>query len=854
MAAKRLISLAFSLAAISCGDNAPNKGVVSDRGLFSRPDNSQCLATRFQQPAAIKLKRILPEQDFDRPLGLVTIPGNDDVLYVLQQDGVIWRLAREVNGYSTSKFVDLGDFYNIAYLPHECFECGLLGMAFHPDFADSGYVYVSFTEGGEHDPPVHSHVKRFRSDDGGLTLARVSDDPTSLVNDTIYHIEQPDLTHNGGHLAFGPDGYLYVGFGDGGLRAQRRFNHSQDTSNPLGTLLRLTDDGDPAPGNEVDGGLPEIYAYGLRNPWKWSFDHDTGDLWLGDAGQAHTEEVNIIVNGGNYGWMCYEGRERFTSCGGDDGPFIDPIIDYGHTEGQAVIGGYVYRGSGLPELQGTYIYGDFGSGVVWGLTPQDDDYQHTRLLASGKSISAFGEDNSGELYVIDHAGGGLYQIVPTDKDDLEPLPAQLSATGCVNPEDPTRPAEGLIPYTVNEPFWSDNAEKERFIALPNDAQIDVKDDGDFELPVGTVLVENFRLSGRVIETRLLLRQPHVEWSGYSYQWNEQQTEATLLTGTASAPIGDQVWHYPSRAECTQCHTAAAGDSLGLEARQLNTDFTYPSTGLTANQLDTFEALGLFTAPLDNHVRAMTMPNSRDASAPLDDRARSYLHSNCAGCHRSDGITQSTMDLRFNASFMNLCNKPPLSGSLGLGVMHLMTPGEPEKSIIWHRLDSDSEHRMPPIASNLVDRESADLIYEWIESLDACETVLGPVGATYTIRNRVTGDYIHAQDGIAQAGGIQRDSKAAQWRIEAFERPSIFRIRSHDNPEHFLHTEQLPVRSGTIEEGWWSAQWKIVPEGEYVTIRNRHSADPYLYMKNGELQLGTKDTADLTIHWEVEQVD
>jgi glucose/arabinose dehydrogenase len=340
----------------------------------------------------INLSPVFPELDFSRPILMLQKPAGDD-WYVLEQSGPIYRI--DARTQERSLLLNLNQFYDIS----SCNECGLLGMAFHPEFAKNGLIYLSFTEGSEN--ALISYVARFRSADGGLSFAFKAGVPERK---NILQLAQPYSNHNGGHIAFGPDGFLYFGLGDGGSGNDPR-NHGQDAATLLGSMLRLRDDGSAAPGNKVSIGRPEIYAWGLRNPWRWSFDRKTGELWAGDVGQNLYEEVDIIRNGLNYGWRCYEGFHRTENACGETGPLEPPVAEYGREEGVSITGGYVYRGAALPDLEGVYIFGDYGSGRIWGLYPKKDgDYERVLLLASGLNISSFAEDHAGELYVIDHGG------------------------------------------------------------------------------------------------------------------------------------------------------------------------------------------------------------------------------------------------------------------------------------------------------------------------------------------------------------------------------------------------------------------------------------------------------------------
>ncbi|KPV50879.1 glucose dehydrogenase, partial [Kouleothrix aurantiaca] len=288
-------------------------------------------------------------------------------------------------------------------------EQGLLGLAFHPKYSENGIFFVYYT-----------------ASNGDNTLARykVSSspdvaDPNSGV--VMFRQEDPAPNHNGGMLAFGPDGYLCVGLGDGG-GAGDTYGNAQNRNTLLGKLLRLdVDKGDayaiPADNPWPNGGdaRPEIWAYGLRNPWRFSFDRDTGDLYIGDVGQNQYEEIDMQPAGAkggiNYGWNTREAMHCFrsNSCASDG--LVDPVAEYSHDEGCSVTGGYVYRGAAVPGLAGTYLYGDYCSGTIWGLRRDAaGQWQQSKLLSSGANLSSFAEDQDGELYLID-LSGKLYRVV-----------------------------------------------------------------------------------------------------------------------------------------------------------------------------------------------------------------------------------------------------------------------------------------------------------------------------------------------------------------------------------------------------------------------------------------------------------
>jgi uncharacterized repeat protein (TIGR03806 family) len=701
-------------------------------GLDTRPSNTTCLA--WDRPSAddtISLTRFAPNLSFSSPIAMLQAPNDSSRWFVVEKAGVV-RTFPVTNPAASSVFIDIN-----ARVDDEG-EQGLLGMAFHPDFPQDPRVFLSYsnTSSGR-----VSRISSFRAINNATQLDENSEQIVLTVDQP-----QSESNHKGGNIAFGPDRLLYIGFGDGGGGGDQHgtIGNGQRLTTLLGKMLRIDVGTDPnatsytiPAGNpfvnetvhcpaagRASGNCPEIFAWGFRNPWRWSFDRLNGDLWVADVGQNIWEEVDVVTTGGNYGWRCREGAHDFNTSGCSGSGLIDPVAEYDHSQGASITGGYVYRGTQNTNLVGRYLFGDFGSGRMWAWIPESapQPREPTPVLDTGLNISSFGQANDGELYVVNY-GGTLHHIEFTTGAISNPAPAQLSQTGCVVAANPQQPASGLIPYTINAPFWSDGASKERWIALPDSQTITVRSDGDWDFPNRSVLMKNFRVGTQLIETRLLMRHPDGTWGGFTYEWNAQQTDATLVEGGADRDIGNgQTWRFPSEAQCLECHTNAANRALGLETSQLNRTFAYTQTGRTANELATLSHIGVLSPPIADSSAQPVMPDPADTSAPLGNRARAYLHTNCSQCHRPNGPTSSTMDLRYTTALntTNACNATPQFGDLGIGAnARLIAPGSSANSVLVNRANRRDSNGMPPLASNQVDAAGVALLTQWIDGLTGC---------------------------------------------------------------------------------------------------------------------------------------
>lgn len=690
----------------------------------------------------VGIERVFTKLRFDRPVQITHDHANEDRLYVVEQSGVIRAfsitdhsepdLAKQTEQQKIATswvFMDISDRISRAGN-----EEGLIGLAFHPDFKTNGEFFVHYSSKVK---DMHGIVARFKTKVEG---DRVVGDPAS--EEVLLEQKQPYRNHNGGSIEFGPEGFLYITLGDGGS-ANDPHNNGQNLSTWLGTILRIDinkkDEGlqyaipDDNPFVEKENARPEIFAFGLRNVWRFSFDRKTGELWAADVGQNRFEEIDIIKKAGNYGWNRMEADSVFNETTElAFGEHESPIAIYARHWGWSVTGGFVYRGKEFPNLQGRYFYGDYVSGNLWQITrDQEGQFKNELVRRTGRSISSFGEDFNGEVY-LSSFDGYIYRIVPSSQPEnmFANWPNKLSETDLYTSTKDQVISDKLIPYEVNAPFWSDNAEKSRYLVIPEGKKVQFKEAGSWELPVGTTIVKNFKgqhlRDMRMLETRLIKRTES-GWEAATYVWNQEGTDADLV------PSGKQFelyqpnaamrrwdvnsWHAPSSSECASCHVDAGGYVLAFNTMQLNREFS--DTG--KNQIVDWNERGILELPegfeLEN---ATAFVSPYDMEQPIDQRARAYLDVNCAMCHQPNGPGNANIDLRFSTALKDtgVINQPPAQGNLQMRDVRLIATGQPEKSVLLHRINTLGVGRMPNVGSNQIDKEAVKLLYEWIENMDS----------------------------------------------------------------------------------------------------------------------------------------
>lgn len=690
-------------------------------GLICSNANAQdSAAVETMPPKGVGLEIAFPKLRFERPVFLTH--AGDQRIFVVEQEGVIRVFDNSEEASSCSIFLDISDRVSRAGN-----EEGLLGLAFHPNFLTNGEFYVHYSSSKK---DMHGIVSRFRVDQHNWTAGN----PDS--EEVILEIKQPFRNHNGGSVVFGPDKHLYLSLGDGG-KANDPLGSGQDLNSLLGKILRIDVDkkdgelpyGIPKDNPFIDreDARPEIYALGLRNVWRFSFDRKTGDLWAGDVGQNLFDEVSLITKGGNYGWNRWEADAPFdesTKMATDT--HIPPVTNYGRQWGLSITGGNVYRGKKYPQLAGAYFYGDYVTGNLWQLTKKEDgEYDNKLVRRTGRSIASFGEDREGEVYLMSF-DGRIYRIVPTAEPEnfLADWPKKISETEIFSDLRKKTVSEKYAPYDVNAPFWSDGASKRRFIRLPEGTSMNFHDTEAWSVPIGTEIVKNFRAPNpkRMLETRVIKRTD-TGWEAATYVWNRRNTEAILypegrqfehfVQAKDTKKWAIEIWHGPSSSECASCHTDASGYVLGLRTAQLN------DVDGEENQIKKFIRRGwLSDVPADfSPVTAVRFCNPHDKSGDLNDRARVLLDVNCAMCHRPNGPGNANIDLRFATSDeqTKIFDTAPAQGDLGIVGGKIIAKKDPDKSLLLERMKTLSAGRMPTIGSNAVDHQAIELIRKWIES-------------------------------------------------------------------------------------------------------------------------------------------
>ena len=726
-----------------------------------------------EPPLPYQAQRVFPNLNFEQPTVLTNAPGTDR-LFVVEQQGRIYSISADNSRQEADLFLDVHNLVErlnktLASDDQVLFGAAY-GLTFHPDFATNRKCYVCYTvRYRQSKRGVHPHGTRVVE-----VKADGHDPPQALIDSEVEIISWLVGGHNGGCLKFGHDGMLYISTGDGGeaFPPDGR-NTGQDISDLLGAVLRIDIDHPQAeraysipPDNpfvKLDGARGEIWAHGMRNPWKMSFDRQTGKLWVGDVGWELWELVYQVNPGDNFGWSLFEGsqpvhseRERGPT------PIVPPAVEIPHTEGASITGGFVYRGQRLPELKGHYIFGDWETRRFWGFSVDGEKLGERReLVEPSVRIVGFAERNDGELLLLDYDSGSIHELVRNNVADTQAdFPRKLSDTGLFQDVAGHQPADGVVPFSIHAAQWSDHASAERWLGLPGDTSIALqirpvnvagsmfKRTMDF--PLDAVLMKTLSLefvhgepaSKRKVETQILHFNGY-DWRGYSYRWNSEQTDAELVEATgattsfeiddSTAPGGHrrQSWNFPSRMECIRCHNPWAEFSLAFNVAQLNK--VNKQTG--QNQLELLQRMGVFrdaeqnlnpedpfavaepAPPLDERPQLV---DPFDETVDLAQRARAYLHVNCAHCHRFNGGGSARIYLPFDTPIYKTeaVGTRPTQGTFGIHDAMIIAPTDPYRSVLYFRMAKSGPGHMPHLGSQYVDERGLSLIHDWIHLLPA----------------------------------------------------------------------------------------------------------------------------------------
>lgn len=655
-------------------------------------------------------KPFVPEQVFARialndALEMAVVPGARRFAAV-ENNGKIWTFADTPDAAAKDLLIDLKSGhpeFSHAY-----------GIAFHPKWRENGLVFITYVNGDK--IADGSKLSRFK-------LAQHEPPVLDPKSETVL-LTWMSGGHNGASIQFGPDGMLYCSTGDAEAPSPPdSLKTGQDLSDLLSSILRIdVDHGENGrayaipkdnPFLTTPDARPEIYAFGFRNPWKISFDKK-GRLWCGDVGWELWEMIHLVPKGGNHGWSAMEASQPIMPETKGPGDIIPPVAAHPHTEAASITGGHVYHGSRFPELRDAYIYGDYETGKIWALW--HDGGQVTRreeIADTPHKIVTFGLGGDGEIYWMSWEKDTRVYRLGRNPAVGKPgrFPRKLSETGLFSDTAKQAPAAGVLPFEIAEPMWQDGASASRFVALPDGERIKTTTSGNptkpnftVAWPADAVLARTITLRQKRVETQMLHFDGET-WNGYSYRWNDAGTDAQL-TGADGAEftIDKQPWRIHGRAECARCHNNWSGFALGFQPDQL--------TSIGGRQAEI--ASELFDGPFFERLKNRLV-SSHDEKTPLEDRARSWLHVNCAHCHRRHG--GGSVRLMVNADLPTaetmMVNEKPVRGELALADARVISPGHPQQSVLLARIARSGSGHMPMIGSREVDPHGFKLLWDWI---------------------------------------------------------------------------------------------------------------------------------------------
>lgn len=671
-------------------------------------------------PKPFHIQRVYPRLQFNNPVELRVMTGDDRML-MMQVDGKMFVFDDDQNCEQAELILDLGK---------DLTRMRAFGFGLHPRFEQNRELFV-----------VYSYDTQNVPDGARLSRFRVPREPPFQID---RESEEVLLTwtsggHNGSTVHFDSEGLLYFSAGDGARPfPPDEFDVGQDLTDLRATICRIdvdqTSDGlpyripDDNPFVDHPDARAEIWAYGFRNPWRFTIDRPSGRLLCGDVGWEMWESVFDVKRGGNYGWSIFEGPGALR---GDikqgPTPIEKPLSAYTHSLGQSITGGIVYRGSDLPELDGTYLYGDYVSGLLWGLRQNGSEVVSNPIIAqTGIPIITFAHGGKGEALIVSY-NGEIYQLVRNPLAGRPSrFPKKLSETGLFDSVADLAPAPGVYQYELAAVSHHPDASKQFHIAIPDDQTITVgKQKRQWKYPVGTVFARTFSRDAQhrpdsqpvKIETQLL-HFDGLSWQPYSYLWDPSQQDATLLPAEGDQyaldllGFGDETWPVHSRAQCRSCHTNQAGGAVGFSLENLSD-----------RAIDRFAELGLINRKALPGWKLRKMVTPTDETADLNARARSYLAANCAHCHRRGGGGSVALDLEYSHTndAINAIETAPMQGGFEIDDAKVIASGKPLQSVMLYRMATGGLGRMPKLAHHEPDPKGILLIHDWIRSMQTDQT-------------------------------------------------------------------------------------------------------------------------------------
>lgn len=695
-----------------------------------------------ETPNPLKIIPAFPNLKFDEPMH-VRWTASLQRYVVCELRGKIWSFPADENVANADLMIDLKKELKSFDPQRSTGVQDVYSIALDPNFESNHFIYVCMVFSSKLGRPLEDGTRVSRFKVVGETV------PHIVLDSELPIIEWLGGGHNGCDLLFDQSGCLLISTGDATEPSPPdRLKTGQDISDLLASILRIDVREATAqqpykipkdnPFQHVANARKEVWAFGFRNPWRMSFDRMSGALIVGDVGWEKWEMIHRVERGSNHGWSVREGRELVQ---GDVplGPaeIVPPWIELSHAEAASITGGFVYRGSQLPEFVGHYLFGDWVNGRVWGV-PLDKSRSEQEVASSSLRIIAFEPDATGEPLVVNHLSGTtLFRLVRNDGYDHElqesqRFPRRLSETGLFEDVKQQKVSDGVLRFSINQPMWQDGATADHYLGLPSDGSVKVYESPQplehmamftsrLHYPAGTVLAKTIRWNGTCIETQLL-HFDGVRWQGYSYLWNEEQTDAELapregkevIVGTADK----KRWRIHGRSECFQCHNPWPETTLAFTPEQLHQpELGKQSTWMQLQQHGYIQTVDGNNKPVSAE-RCVQVTFSRDSNKSIGDRARTYLHVNCAHCHQFGAGTGVAIDLRRRNSDaeLKMISVKPEKGSFGFKDSWLVDPGHAENSILTYRLASSSVGHMPHIGAREVDFSGVALIANWINEL------------------------------------------------------------------------------------------------------------------------------------------